>query len=410
MPGPKPATVSKPNAPDRLASLDAYRGFVMLAMVSGGLGLERAAEHFTEGRWASVWKWIGYEFSHAPWTGCAAWDLIQPSFMFIVGVAMPYSYAARQGRGDSALSTWGHVLFRAVFLTLLGVFLRSNGRPQTNFTFEDVSSQLGLGYFFVFLLLGYGWRVQAGVAALIAVGYWLLFALWPLPAVDFDAAAHNVPADWSQFQGFAAHWNKHTNPAGYFDRWFLNLFRRPETFYANGGGYQTLNFVPSMVTTIFGVMTGQYLRSGDTLRKKVGSLVACGGACLAFGLAVDGHIWPGLDWTWSAAPIVKRIWTPSWAVFSTGWTLWSLAGFILLVDLLGLRRAAFPLIVVGMNSIAAYVLSWLFRPWVVATLKTHLGQETFSGPWGGVAASLAGVAAVWLVCYWMYRRAIFLRV
>lgn len=405
-----PAAGSTPAAPARLASLDAYRGFVMLAMVSGGLGLERVAEHLAEGPSANVWRWIGYQASHAPWAGCAAWDLIQPSFMFIVGVAMPFSYAARQGRGDSLWRTWRHVLFRAAFLTLLGVFLRSNGRPQTNFTFEDVSSQLGLGYVFVYLLLGYGWRVQAAAAAAILLGYWALFACWPTVGPEFDAAATNFPADWSQFSGFATHWNKHVNPAGYFDRWFLNLFPRPELFYANGGGYQTLNFVPSMATTIFGVMTGQFLRGSVPLASKVTRLLVCGAACLAAGMAVDGTIWPGVGWTWSLAPIVKRIWTPSWAVFSTGWTLWSLAAFVVLVDVCQLRRAAWPLVVVGMNSIAAYVMSWLFRPWVVATLKTHLGQQLFDGPWGGLAASLVGVAAVWLVCWWMYRRGIFLRV
>lgn len=406
----QPLSPAAPQGAQRLVSLDAYRGFVMLAMVSGGLGLERAAEFFRDGTWANVWQWIGYEFSHAPWTGCAAWDLIQPSFMFIVGVAMPYSYAARQARGDSPASTWRHVLFRAAFLTLLGVFLRSNGRPQTNFTFEDVSSQLGLGYLFVFLLLGRSWRVQAAIAALIAVGYWLLFAVWPVPPAEFDAAAQYIPADWSQFTGFAAHWNKHLNPAGYFDQWLLNIFPRPEPFYANSGGYQTLNFIPSMVTTIFGVLAGQFLLGPASLGKKVSRLLLCGAACLAFGLAVDGNLWPGQGWDWSVAPVVKRIWTPSWAVFSTGWTLWSLALFIVLVDVLGMRRAAFPLIVVGMNSIAAYVLSWLFRPWVIGTLKTHLGQQVFDGPYGSIAASLCGVAAVWLVCYWMYRRGIFLRV
>jgi len=387
-------------------SLDAYRGFVMLAMVSSGLALHRVAEHFPDDR---AWQFLSYQLEHVPWVGCSAWDLIQPSFMFIVGVAMPYSFAARESRGDGPWARGFHVLWRALFLTFLGVFLRSNGRPQTNFTFEDVSSQIGLGYAFVYLTLGRSWRIQLGTLLAILIGYWALFAAWPIGTAEL-AAELGIPDDWNQLSGFAAHWNKHLNPAGAFDRWFLNLFPRPEPFRFNGGGYQTLNFIPSMATMLLGVMTGQMLRLPLGLWAKVGRLVAAGALCLALGMAVDGNIWPGLDWTWSLAPIVKRIWTPSWALFSTGWTLWTLAAFVAVIDGGRLQRWAFPLIVVGMNSIAVYVMSWLLRPWIVATIRTHFGPDVFDGVYRPMLEPASVLVILWLIAFWMYRRRIFIRV
>lgn len=390
----------------RLVSLDAYRGFVMLAMVSGGLGLPAVAEHFPQSR---AWQFVAYQMEHVAWTGCAAWDLIQPSFMFIVGVAMPYSLAGRHARGDATWRVAGHVLWRALVLTLLGVFLRSNGRDHTNWTLEDVSSQIGLGYAFVFLTLGRGPRVQAAVAAVVLAAYWALFACWPVGTPEL-ARATGVPDDWSQFTGFAAHWNKHLNPAGACDRWFLNLFPRPAPFVANGGGYQTLNFVPAAATILFGVMTGELLRGPGGLPGKVLRLAGWGSAALLLGLAVDGHLWPGGPGPWSVAPVVKKIWTPSWTVFSTGWTLVTLAAFVLVIDVLGWRGWCWPLVIVGMNSIAMYVLSYLFRPWVVATVKTHLGPEVFAGTYGPLFQSLVGVGVLWLVAWWLYRRGVFLRI
>src|SRR5262245_46440789 len=119
--------------PGRLVSLDAYRGLTMLAMASGGLGLARVAQKFPD---SEAWQTIGYQFEHVPWVGCALWDLIQPSFMFMVGVSMAYSCASRQAHGQSYRRMFAHACLRSLILVLLGIFLRSDGRPRTNFTFE----------------------------------------------------------------------------------------------------------------------------------------------------------------------------------------------------------------------------------------------------------------------------------
>jgi predicted acyltransferase len=422
--------VSKPDS-GRLASLDAYRGFIMLAMASGGFGFAKVALKIPDdSRWSRLWNFLAYQFDHVPWTGCGFWDLIQPAFMFMVGVALPYSYAARRAKGDSTARIIAHAAVRSAILIALGIFLSSNGAKQTNFTFVNVLTQIGLGYMFLYLVLGRGVPVQLGTVAAILGGYWLAFALYPLPPDDFDWASVGIDDDWQPLRGFAAHWNKNYNFAATADLWFLNRFPRGESFRFNSGGYQTLNFVPSLATMIFGVMAGELLRSEREPRTKRNVLFAAGAACLAFGFAVDHTIWPtrlmtaaerAVEWAtgptgwvmdpeWTICPIVKRIWTPTWAVFSTGWTLWMLAAFYWIIEIEGLRRWSYPLVVIGTNSIAAYCMSQLLKPWVRNMLKTHVSQELFSGTFGPILDSVLFLVFLWLACWWMYRRKLFLKI
>jgi predicted acyltransferase len=390
--------------PPRLVSLDAYRGLTMLAMASGGLGLHAVSENLrASGQDSRFWSFIGYQFEHVEWIGCSAWDLIQPSFMFIVGAAMAYSCANRQAHGQTYGQMLRHAVVRAIVLVLLGVFLRSDGRDGTNFTFEDVLSQIGLGYVFLFLLWNRLRWLQFAAAIGILVGYWCLFYFYPLPNPE-DYAATGLGADWPRLQGIAAHWDKNTNAAAAFDRWFLNLFPRGKPFENNGGGYLTLSFIPSLATMIFGLLAGELLRSSRASGRKLILLVAGGLLGLAAGLVLQET---GL------CPIVKRIWTPSWALFSTGWVLLILAAFYGVVDVLGYRRWTFPLVVAGMNSITMYVMAGLSKGWLHETLQTHFGTWMFEflGPeYRPFLAQLWILLAMWLICYWLYRQRIFIRI
>jgi len=228
--------------PQRLTSLDAYRGLVMLLMMAEVLRLAEVASRVPE---SGFWRFLAFHQTHAPWAGCSLHDLIQPSFSFMVGVAVPFSMASRVARGQSKAFMTIHALWRAVLLVVLGIFLRSIGHDHTYFTFEDTLSQIGLGYFVLFLL-GFRPNRDAWIAlALILVGYWGAFALYPLPGPAFDWKAAGTTADWAyNYQGFAAHWNKNTNLAWAFDTWFLNLFPPAGWFSHNGGGYATLSFIP----------------------------------------------------------------------------------------------------------------------------------------------------------------------
>src|SRR5262249_6731728 len=158
-----------------------------------------------------------------------------------------------------------------------------------------------------------------------------------------------VTPDWpNNFTGFAAHWNKNTNLAWASDQWFLNLFPRSKPFAFNGGGYTTLSFIPTLATMILGLIAGDWLRTEDSASRKLSRLVVAGAICLAAALAAEQL---------GICPIVKRIWTPAWTLYSGGWCFLMLAGFYATLDVVGLRAWAFPLRVIGMNSIAAYCLA-----------------------------------------------------
>jgi predicted acyltransferase len=321
--------------PQRLMSLDAYRGVVRLAMVSHGFALPHIARQSAYAN-DPVWQRLAFQFDHVPWIGCSFWDLIQPSFMFMVGVAMAFSRARRASSGQSYFQMALHAAWRAVALVLLGVFLRSVGQKQTNFTFVDVTSQIGLGYFFLFLLWGRR-PIEQFIWAFAILGlYWLAFYLYPLKTEEFDYASVGVGADWQHLAGIAAHWDKNTNLAADFDVWFLNLFPRETPFVFNEGGYQTLNFIPSLATMIFGLLTGELLRSGLGHGKKILWMLLAGAAGLAAGLALN---------YFGLCPLVKRIWTPSWTLFAAGCTLWMLAGFYLVIEVVRLRSWAFFVVV-----------------------------------------------------------------
>lgn len=406
LPPSAPAFVNPTVSSPRLVSLDAYRGFIMLLLATSAFRIPDVARHF---KGDGVWDFLAYQFNHAAWRGCSFWDLIQPSFMFMVGVAIPYSYASRKAKGDSEGKILAHTIWRSLILVLLGVFLSSNGERRTHWTFVNVLSQIGLGYTFVYLFRERGFKVQFAALVAILGGTWAWFALSAPPPPDFDYAAVGVRDAKEMFAGFAAHWNMNANPAHRADLWLLNLFP-PHEFTHNRGGYATLNFVPSMATMLMGLMAGDLLRGPRLPKYKFQLLLAGGAACFGLGALADPVILPGVSEAWVACPIVKRIWTPSFALLSTGWTLWMLAAFFFLVDIKGWKKWAFPFVVVGMNSIAMYCMWQLFKGWVMQSVQTHFGRALYEGTYGPIFASLTWTLVLWLICLWMYRRKVFLRI
>jgi heparan-alpha-glucosaminide N-acetyltransferase len=386
---------------DRLASIDAYRGLVMFLMMAEVLRLCQVAARRPG---SPFWAMLCHHQTHVEWVGCSLHDLIQPSFSFLVGVALPFSLAGRLARGQSKMKMTAHALWRSFVLVFLGVFLRSTGSSQTNFTFEDTLSQIGLGYTFLFVLALWSTRVQWAALTAILIGYWGAFALYPLPVPSFDFGAVGVPSDWPHPTGFAAHWDKNSNLAWAFDTWFLNLFSRKVPFTRNGGGYATLSFIPTLATMILGLLAGGVLKGTWPGWAKMLWLCAAGciGLVAGWGLGELG-----------ICPVVKRIWTPSWVLFSGGWCFFFLASFYAVLDLVGVRSWAFPLRVVGMNSIAAYCMAGLWEGFIDRNLTTHVGHKPFTiigEPYEPLLHGAAVLLVLWLILFWMYRRKLFLRV
>jgi len=359
------------------------------------------------------WGFLACWQEHVEWIGCSLHDLIQPSFSFLVGVALPFSIASRRARGQSPLRMTVHAFWRALILVLLGIFLRSIGHAQTYFTFEDTLTQIGLGYGILFVLGFRPARDQWIALGLILVGYWAAFAVYPLPGADFNYAAVGVSPEWLSehgLQGFASHWQKNSNPAWAFDTWFLNVFPTERPFVFNRGGYATLSFIPTLGTMLLGLLAGGVFRSGRTPWAKTRWFAGTGLIMLGAGWLLG---WMGV------CPVVKRIWTPSWTLFSGGWCFLILAAFYAVVDIWNRRAWAFPLVVIGMNSIAIYCITETMRNFVGDALRCHFGKlfpkllEVFGAPYAPYQSLVVGFFVLlvqWLVLFWMYRKKIFLRV
>lgn len=353
------------------------------------------------------WAFLCNQQSHVEWVGCVLHDLIQPSFSFLVGAALPFSIANRLARGQSKMELSLHAFARALILILLGVALRSTHSKITNWTLEDTLSQIGLGYGFLFLLGFRPMRDQWIALGVVLAGYWTAFTLYPVPGSDFDYSKVGVSSEFLRehgFTGLAAHWNKNSNLAWAFDTWLLNLFPREKPFAYNGGGYATLSFIPTLGTMILGLLAGGILKDERPPARKVAWFAIAGAVALALGWSLGAT---------GICPVVKRIWTPSWTLFSGGWCFLLLAGFYALVDIAGARRTAFPLMVVGMNSIAAYCMAHLFDGFLFKNLKTHLGEHFFEFlgmPYERMLHGAAVLLVLWLMLLWMHQRKIFLRI
>jgi predicted acyltransferase len=407
MPQSSPQLSSSTLAPEtegksqRNLAIDAYRGLVMLLMMGEVLhfaSIHRALPN------SVFWRVLAFNQTHVEWSGMSLHDMIQPSFTFLVGAALPYSLRSRVRKGQRFTQMLGHTLWRSFVLVVLGLLLRSLHSSQTNFTFEDTLSQIGLGYTFAFLIGRASPSKQWAAFVGILFAYWLAWALYPLPGPNFDYTAVGVPLDWHHnFTGFAAHWNKNSNLGQAFDLWFLNLFPRQSRFLFNGGGYLTLSFIPTLGTMLLGQFAGQWLlKSSPEIPFK--RLIAAGITLMFFGALL--HLC-------GVCPIVKRIWTPSWTLFSGGICFLALALFSWCIDARNHRRLAFPLVVVGMNSIAAYLMAHLWEEFLIRNLFTNLGHRPFLVFGPSFEPLLVGIVVLsiyWYALYWMYQHRGFVRI
>ena len=350
--------------PQRYLALDAYRGFIMVILCSGGFGLAALAKINPS------FAPIANQFEHHDWTWIAFWDLIQPAFMFMVGVAMPFALAIRTAQGMTERRLFWHVAARSLRLILMSQILMSIARGRLHFQLINVLAQIGITYFLCYLIMKLKFTWQAVVAGALLIGHWALFVAFPGTEGPFMSKTTNIGAVIDTF-----------------------LFGR-----VNPGYWANINFITSTVTTLFGVWTGQLLMSERTKAQKMRILAICAAASLAVGLAIS---------PWN--PIIKRICTTSFTIYSTGWVLLMLLAFFWIIEVQGWRKWTFPLIVVGANSIFIYSIEEVLRGW----LNRAVGVFTFRYEWIGQFAPVAQACTVllvmWYMCYWLYQRKIFFK-
>lgn len=403
----EPQAVTKSDPPEkastgRVVSLDVLRGTVMLLMLNEATQLPQVAQNFPHS-W--FWTAIAFNTQHVQWQGCSLHDLIQPAFSFLVGAALPFSIASRKLKGRTFKHMLAHSVWRAFLLIFLGIFLRSQKFGHTYWTFEDTLTQIGLGYVFLFLLGFTKVRTQVTALILILICFWAAFVLYPAPGASFDYPRVGVPQNWEHnYTEFLSHFNKNSNLSWAFDTWFLNLFPREQPFVFNEGGWSTLSFVPTLATMILGLLTGEWLKSDRSKAEKLRGLMIAGAGLVSLGLICQ---WIGI------CPIVKRVWTSAYTLYSGGLVVLMVAGFYAIVEWKGWRAWAFPLIVVGMNSIAIYVMSWTMEPFVRSALHRHFGwliNSAVSPVFQPIAYGFGIILSFWLILYWMYKRKLFLRI
>ena len=350
---------------------------------------------------SAIWQFLGHHSSHIPWVGCSLNDLIHPSFAFLTGASLVFSVSSRAGKGQSRWHMTLHALWRSVALIFLGVFLRSVDHEITHWTFDETLTQTGLGYMAVFALAYCSTRTRWIWFAIILTASWLFYACHPIIPPHADPLDFNTPEGWQHdFTGFFAHWNHNRNAGWSFDLWLLNLFPREGPYVGYLGGYTTLNFIPTIGTMILGLMAGTWLKQ---TARPVQQLTLAGLACLAFSLLLHlGGI----------CPIVKRLWTPAWVFFSGGCCLLILAALYQIIDVRQWRRWSFPFVVIGVNSLAMYLMRHTLSEWSSATLQQHFGPGVFQvfGPeLQPVTIGICTFILFWLVLLWMYRRKIYIR-
>ena len=352
----------KPAVEERYITLDAYRGAVMVVVVSGGFGLAPLASHPGDVR---IPTW----FNHAAWEGVLLWDLALPAFLFMAGVALAFALARRRAIGASSQQLCWHVASRSLKLILLSQILEWMATGKVQFQLHDALSQIALAYFFAFLIVQLKFRWQAVAAALVLAGDWALFVLFPGP----DGA-------FSRTQNIAA----------VIDRVILG--------HNYADAYVTISFIGATVTTVFGAWTGGLLRTQRMPVEKAKILAAAAVAGLAGGKALS-----------LVNPMIKRLWTPSFTLYSAGWALLIMLLFILMIDVWGRKRWAFPFVVVGMNSLLVYSLGTGLGGWIDRSLGVSTGQFRFGSPLFPVAGSCAFLCLLWFLCYVLYRGKIYVK-
>ena len=365
-------------ASGRLESLDVLRGFDMFWIVGGGQLVHALAKGTTH-------PWLiqlNEQFTHFPWEGFRFYDLIMPLFLFMIGVSMPYSFASRLGRGQGRARIFGHVLIRVVVLCVLGMTINGKLLTYDPSKFQitySVLHVLAMGYLVAaVLLLTLKPRAQVvAVAALMAV-YWIVQTYIPAPgqATVGTYASGTTFGDWLNERLLGDWQGEWRRP------WILSL-----TTYG--------------ATAMLGVFAGQLLRSDRPNLAKLGWLVLWGVACLAAG------------WAWSfQVPIVKKTWTTTYVLVAGGWSYLFLALFFLVVDVWRLRRWAFFFKVIGMNSIAAYMLCNLFGPALREAARVLVGglKPRLGAAWYPSLEVAVTFAILWLILFWMYRKQAFLKI
>jgi predicted acyltransferase len=361
------------NISDRLLSLDFFRGLTMFLLI--GESTHIYARLVSPAAQGTLLQTIGTQFEHHPWNGLHFWDLVQPFFMFIVGVALAFSVVKREQRGESRARITRHAVVRALLLLLLGWALYCIGPGRITFRFQNVLAQLSVTYIIAFLMLRRPAREQIALSFCLILLTELIYRLFWVPG-----------------------YNQPFVPDHNFGSW-LDMRLSGEL---SSDHWVSFNAIPTTAHTMWGVLAGQWLMSVQRPKKKIAVLALTGAAGIAMGFALT-----------AVSPMIKRICTSSFVIASGGFCLLALALSYWFIDILRVRRWTKFFTVVGMNSFFIYLFTESGgTSWVIRLVRPFTAG--FTG-WAGklpaeITTSLVAWAVLWSMCYWLYRRKIVIKI
>ena len=358
----------------RITSVDFFRGLTMFLLVGESA---RLYEHFLEMNGVVI-QFFGNQLSHHEWHGLHFWDLIQPFFMFIVGVAIPFAVANRLKKGDSEQKIFNHALKRSFLLLFFGWALYFISAGKLVFRFQNVLAQLSVTYLVAFLIMNKSFRFQLIFTLLILLLIDLAYRLFPVEGFNHP---------WVNFENLGA--------------WFNNKIEGVE----KASEWATLNFVSTTAHTVWGVLCGKLLMSDRTPAKKIQILAVAGVSALIIGYSLD---------LLNITPIIKKIATSSFVFASGGWTILALCFCYWIIDVKKLfAKGSVFFIIVGMNSIFIYLFCHVGGAGLLSRIVNPFSKLLFS--WGGemtvnIITSLGVWAVLWYLCYWLYKNKTFIKI
>jgi len=363
----------------RLISLDVFRGVTIAGMILVN----------NPGTWSAIYPAL----KHAEWHGLTPTDLIFPFFLFIIGVAMPYSFSKRISAGESKSKLALHVLKRSVILFIIGMFL--TGLPNFNYYNKlilDVLQRIGVVYLFagiIFIYYNQKWQIIISIFCLVL--YWILMFVIPVPG--FGAGDLSPEGNvWSYVDKvLTSGWHNH--------------------------GEGILSLISSIPSVLFGAIVGYWLRSDKNNNEKVNGMFVFGSLGLVVGVVLD--MW---------FPFNKLLWSSSYVIYTTGMALMFLAFFYYVIDIQGYKKLFFPFVVLGTNATVAFIFSSLIAKLMglikfsvdlgsgpsEVSLKTFIYVTFFKGNFSDYNSSLFYALTYLLFClgimYILYRKKIFIKI
>jgi len=362
---------------ERLLSLDLFRGLTMFLLVFEttffyGYALEATNE-------GSFFYNLFQQFHHHPWNGLRFWDLIQPYFMFIVGVAMVFSINKRLSKGINHGEITKHIVIRSILLFFFGVILHCGYANKLVWELWNVLTQLAFTILISYAIFN------------LRIRYQFIFSILLLILTEILYRYTNI-------QGFNEPFVIGKNFGSWMDLVLMNKI--------NDGGWVVINFLPTSAHTIWGVIAGKILFSKrDNFEKfKIIALAGIVGIIVGY----------GLDW-FGITPIIKRICTSSFVIVSGGWSVFTLAIFYYLVDLKGFKKGLTIFVVVGMNPIFIYMFSqtlgqFWFNGFVNIFVGGFLQYLSISPEISNIINSIVVFSLELYICYWLYKKKIFFKI